>query len=67
MGLFSPVIVTVLEVMSLGAYVVEAISSHSYVEQHSPFDGAISLQPINGGGRHSLTAHEDSPSKHWHL
>ena len=67
MGLFSSAIVTVLEVVSFGAYEVDTISSHSYVEQHSPIDGAISLQPINGGGEHSLTAQETSPSRHWHL
>lgn len=50
--------------MSLGANVVDAISSHSNVGQHSSKGGAISLQSTDGGGEHSLVAQDNSPSKH---
>ena len=41
-------------------------SGHSYVGQHSPFEGAMILQPSDTREGHSLTAQVTSASEHWH-
>ena len=53
--------------MSVGANVVDAVSGHSYVGQHSPIRGESSMQSLSGAGGHSLKAQDNSPSKHWHI
>ena len=67
MEIFSVVLIEVIGAVSPGANVVNVVSSHSWVGQHSPIGGATSMQSTNGGGRHSLTAQDNSPSTHWHL
>ena len=61
MEIFSVVLIEVIGNVSLGANVVNVVSSHSYVGQHSPIGGATSTQFTNGGGGHSLAAQDNSP------
>ena len=57
-------LVEVEELVSVGANVDDAVSTHSYVGQHSPPRGATSKQFLSGAGGHFLKAQDNSPSKH---
>ena len=63
--MFLSIMLVEMEVLvSVGANVDDAVSSHSYVGQHSPPRGVTSMQSLSGAGGHSLKAQDNSPSKH---